>query len=372
MERPILTRNLPRTWTSHRPGRRTVIMGLGALAVGGAGAVWAQGFGARNRPPPHPIEIEARPIASFERVAPNRHSFERLEFRGGLVLQSRDGGFGGWSGMAIEADGRRLLMVSDRGSWLTADLVYDGTRPHKMTNAVIGPIEDARPGSQGGRFDRIRDYDAESVTVLDGNLSRGRVLIAFERTHRIGIFGISEQGLAHQSGQIALPVEAQRLPPNRGLEAITVLRGGRFDGSVVAFAEEPPGGQGDPIGWLWPGGAGGTPLPIGLANMGGFAVTDLAALPGGGLIVLERRFRFTEGVRMRLRLIEAGAVRPGARLIGRVLLAADQSYEIDNMEGLSIHRDGRGRTILTLVSDNNFNPLLQRTVLLQFALSEVV
>jgi hypothetical protein len=39
------------------------------------------------------------------------------------------------------------------------------------------------------------------------------------------------------------------------------------------------------------------------------------------------------------------------------------------MEGLAVHRDGRGRTIITMVSDDN-GSILQRTLLLQFALVE--
>jgi hypothetical protein len=42
-------------------------------------------------------------------------------------------------------------------------------------------------------------------------------------------------------------------------------------------------------------------------------------------------------------------------------------YQIDNMEGLSIHVDSAGDTVLTLISDDNFS-ILQRTVLLQFKL----
>ena len=37
------------------------------------------------------------------------------------------------------------------------------------------------------------------------------------------------------------------------------------------------------------------------------------------------------------------------------------------MEGLSVHRDGSGALVLTLISDDNFSPL-QRTLLLQFTL----
>ena len=38
------------------------------------------------------------------------------------------------------------------------------------------------------------------------------------------------------------------------------------------------------------------------------------------------------------------------------------------MEGLAVHTGSQGETLLTLISDDNFNSLLQRTVLLQFAL----
>jgi hypothetical protein len=43
-------------------------------------------------------------------------------------------------------------------------------------------------------------------------------------------------------------------------------------------------------------------------------------------------------------------------------------YQIDNMEGLSVHRTADGALVLTLISDDNFSPL-QRTILLQFTLA---
>jgi hypothetical protein len=50
------------------------------------------------------------------------------------------------------------------------------------------------------------------------------------------------------------------------------------------------------------------------------------------------------------------------------LIEADGSFQIDNMEGLSVHRNAAGEIILTLVSDDNYSRL-QRTLLLQFALT---
>jgi hypothetical protein len=40
------------------------------------------------------------------------------------------------------------------------------------------------------------------------------------------------------------------------------------------------------------------------------------------------------------------------------------------MEGLSVHTDAGSAVILTMISDDNFNHILQRTVLLQFRLVE--
>ncbi len=61
-------------------------------------------------------------------------------------------------------------------------------------------------------------------------------------------------------------------------------------------------------------------------------LTAAASLQDGTLLLLERRFTLLEGVRMRLRRIEASDIKPGALLDGEVLIEADLSDEIDNME----------------------------------------
>jgi hypothetical protein len=71
---------------------------------------------------------------------------------------------------------------------------------------------------------------------------------------------------------------------------------------------------------------------------------------------------------MRLRRIEAQNLAPSARVESEVLLEADMGQEIDNMEGLAVREGPGGETLITMISDDNFNALLQRTVLLEFAL----
>ncbi len=138
---------------------------------------------------------------------------------------------------------------------------------------------------------------------------------------------------------------------------------GVFDG---VFRITATGVGGNHIGWMW---VKGEARQFQLTNGEDFDVTDAAPLPDGGLLVLERRFRWGEGVKMRLRLIKQHQLQPGATIDGESLLKADTSREIDNMEGLAAHVGPGGEIVVTMISDDNFNHGLQRTILLQFALS---
>jgi hypothetical protein len=308
------------------------------------------------------IEVHARPIDRFDRANPDRQQFGRLRFRGGLVLTSPAKEFGGYSALALAPDGRRFVALSDEGTWLLGDIAYDGTRPKGLINTRLGPLV----GVKGRALHSKRDLDAESLALLEGTLGQGIVLIGFERNHRIGRFPIGPQGIGAPTGYLKLPPEARRMRSNSGLEALVVPKGGPHKDAVIAFAEQLLDERRNHTGWIWPQGE---PRRLSLVNIGDFDITDAAALPDGGLLVLERFFRLTEGVKMRLRLIKPADLRPGALLDGEVLLEADGGYEIDNMEGLAVHQDTRGETVLTLISDDNFNSFLQRTLLLQFELA---
>jgi len=309
-----------------------------------------------------PIAINARTIAGFQPGRPDATRFGDLEFRGGLVLSSPSEDFGGWSGLVMAADGKALLAVSDAGSWLRADVAYAGTRPTALTGARLGSLR----GLRGRALSAKREQDAEAVALLEGSLDRGTLLIGFERLHRIGRFEIRDGRIEPPSEHLAIPDEARRMPRNQGFEALAVIRAGPLGGSLVAFAERFTRGSGYHTGWIW---VAGTPHRLQLRDIDGFNITDAAGLPDGGLLVLERYFRWTEGVSMRIRRLQPGEIRPGARLTGRIVFQGDSSYEIDNMEGMAVHRGAGGETVVTLISDDNFNRLLQRTVLLQFGLA---
>jgi hypothetical protein len=306
------------------------------------------------------ISVTASPLRDFHKSGDRDRRVGKLDWRGGLVLTSPAASFGGYSGLHVAPDGQHFLAVSDAGTWLKGRLTYSGDRPTGIADAVIGPLL----ARNGRALVRSRDRDAEAVRLMSGSLVSGRALVAFEHNQRIGLFRLERGQLMEPLSYLRPPL---RLPGNKGLESVAVVKAGRFKGAVVAFAEHFKDRNGHHRGWMW---WHGRPHPIAWSDIGGFDITDLVSLDDGRLVVLERRFRWSEGVRMRLRMIEAGQLVPGAVLNGITLLRADMRYEIDNMEGLAAHRDAAGRTVLTLISDNNFNPLLQRTLLLQFSLSK--
>jgi hypothetical protein len=69
-------------------------------------------------------------------------------------------------------------------------------------------------------------------------------------------------------------------------------------------------------------------------------------------------------------LLAAEGIKPGGTARGEILLQADSTSEIDNLEALGVSQGSRGETVITLMSDDNYNRFLQRTLLLQFTLKE--
>ena len=135
---------------------------------------------------------------------------------------------------------------------------------------------------------------------------------------------------------------------------------------MIAISERGLDKAGNTSGFLI-GGA--SPGDFAVTRSSNYDVTDAALLPGGDVLLLERRFSWSSGLAIRMRRIPLGEIKPGAVVDGPVLFDVDLGYEIDNMEGLSVHRSAGGETVLTLISDDNFSAV-QRTLLLQFTLVE--
>jgi hypothetical protein len=309
-------------------------------------------------PPSAAIELRTEPIGAFDISDPPRRQFGLLEFRGGLVLRSRDKNFGGISAIRVAPDGAHFIALSDKGWWFRGRLLYQGTRPSGIADAEMAPIlgVDGRPLAARGW------YDTESI-AQDG----GTLYVGIERVHQIVRFNYGKDGLLARGRPIPVPPGLRSLPSNRGLEALVfVPKGLPLAGTLIAISERGLDAAGNINAFLI-GGA--KPGSFAVRRSSNYDITDAALLPGGAVLLLERRFSWSSGLAVRMRRIALAEIKPGATVDGPVLLEADLGYEIDNMEGLSVHRIPDGEIVLTLISDDNFSPL-QRTLLLQFTLAE--
>jgi hypothetical protein len=308
---------------------------------------------------PVSIEVNARPIASFD---PRDHSnvrFGALQFRSGLVLTSSFRGFGGLSAIRfLDAKGERFIALSDKGSWFTGRIVYSG---HEMTGLadveaapILGP--DGRPAAARGWF------DTESI-ALDGETA----YVGIERVNQVLRFDFSK-GFTRARGEVVpLPPAAKKLPYNKGLEALVVVpKGQPLAGTLIAISERGLDPQGNLIAFLI---GGPTPGQFAIRRSDNFDISDAVLLASGDLLVLERKFSWLSGVGIRIRSIPLKSIAPGALVDGPSIFDADLGHEIDNMEGIDAHVTEDGETVLTMVSDDNFS-MIQRTLILQFTLAE--
>jgi len=300
------------------------------------------------------VVIDATPVASFDNRDPSKVRFGSLEFRGGLALESKYPAFGGISGIHVEPGGNRFIAVTDKGSWLRGRIIYRDGRPAGIADTEMAPIlgQDGRPLAIRGW------YDTESLAERDGIL-----YVGIERVEQIVRFDYRRDGLLARGQPINVPADFKTLTYNKSLECVAAPPQGPLAGELIAVSEKSLDAAGNLRSFVL-----GTNrvTRFSVKRTEEFDVSDCTILPPDDLLLLERRFSFVRGIAIRIRRLPISSLEEGAVVDGRTMIEADLAYEIDNMEGISIHRTTGGETIITIVSDDNFS-VLQRNLLLQFA-----
>jgi hypothetical protein len=303
-----------------------------------------------------PIDVRATQITSFDNRDPAQTRFGALEFRGGLALTSNDRALGGISALHMEPDGSHFLALTDNGSWLRARIVYDDGKPAGIADAEMAPIlgSDGKPLAARGWF------DTESLAEADGI-----IYVGIERVEKIVRFNYTRDGLKARGEPIAVPDDFKTFTFNKSLECLTVPPAGApHAGVLIAVTERSLDAQGNHRSYLLKGDK---VARFFVKRSDGFDVSDCTILPPADLLLLERSYTRLRNIRMRIRRIPLALIKPDTLVDGKVLITADFAYQIDNMEGIAVHRNADGETIITLVSDDNFS-FIQRNLLLQFAL----
>lgn len=294
-------------------------------------------------PPPAVAWVRFEPVA-LDPTDPRRAALGPLALLGAWQLTSNDPRFGGLSALHVE-DGE-VLAFSDAG-WRVRFPLPRGSPG--MVRAGIGPLA-AGPGSGARKSDR----DIESMWVENGS-----VWLGFERRNALWRY----DPRTWRATANAAPPAMANWSRNRGPEAMVRLPDGRF----LVFAEG-SGGGGDALLFAGDPAVPGTRARrLRYVAPAHYRATDAARLPDGRVLVLNRRWTLLQGFTAKLTLVESAAVESaGGVLRGREIADLRPPLAVDNMEGLSVTREG-ARTIVWMVSDDNYMPL-QRTLLLEFAL----
>lgn len=259
------------------------------------------------------------------------------------------------SGLAWDADEEILYALSDMGHVVHLQPRFEGGRLSGVRlsgiHALTGAHGDALP---------IAFADAEGLSARhnrDGIAGNTELVVAFEGTPRIARY----TPLGHLLGEVPLPSalasRAAYVHPNKALEALAEL-----PGLGLVVAPERPLVSGSRTVELFA--LDGRSWPYWLHDADHGAVVGLEPMPGGELLVLERRYvSVLQPLRITLAQVRLDPLAPGLAPPVTTLarFSSADGWPLDNFEGVAHHEGAR----YFMVSDDN-QSTLQKTLLVYF------
>lgn len=264
-------------------------------------------------------------------------------YLGSYVWDMNDSWFGGFSALSLGRDGRSMTVLSDRATLATARIRREGGQISSIEVKTTRPLQ-----SSSGKILKGRIVDSEGLAIARD----GTIYISFEGVSRV----VKHRKASSRAQVLPRPNEFRSLPINKALEALAIDSRGR----LYTLPERALNDDGQIPVWRWNGRTWSTPFT--LPPLGNFLPVSADFGPEGRLYLLERDFGLF-GFRSRLRRWDITAEGPANEQI--LLKTAFGTH--DNLEGLSVWRDGNGTLRATMISDDNFYSI-QRTELVEYAL----
>jgi hypothetical protein len=267
----------------------------------------------------------------------------RAEHLGSWTWETGVSGLYGFSAIEVNDDGGAFTVMGDGGQIVRGLIHREDGRIAGLRQWTFTMLH----GSTGAELTRdLRDSEGLAIAP------NGTAYVSFEGHHRVWSYG----DLEGPARPLPLHRDFSGFPGNAGLEALAV----DSDGTLYAVPER-SGGLTDHFkvyryrDGVWD-------VPLSIERQGEFLPVGADFGPDGLFYLLERRFLGIFGLQSRVRrfAIEEGAIAQEQTLFETL------PRTHDNLEGLSVWRDGEGFIRLTMISDDNGRAPLQRTELVEY------
>ena len=259
---------------------------------------------------------------------------------GSKIITYDDSQFGGISGLSMSKNGKNFILVSDKSFYFKGEIIRD--KLNKIINFNI--TEKGQLLSSRGKILKKRNIDSESIVKSTNN----GYFISFESNNRV----MYHKTLKEPGEFLPKHPDFDNFLFNDGIEALAI----KSNGELFAIPELPPKGKKfHPIyrfynnNWS---------IVDEIKIDQNYKVVDAEIIDDQNLITLERNFSFYDGFKIRLRRIifEKNYVKNSE------ILLESLPWEFYNFEGISKWEDVDGNIYLTLVSDDQFSPLLKTEI----------
>ena len=283
--------------------------------------------------PPAAIEIQAQPIPAFDHRDPSRQQFGMLDFRGGLVLTSPFREFGGISSISVAPDGANFIAAQRPG--LVAARAHHLRRHAPDRHRRRRDGADARPRRAHAARARAGTTPRRSRRTAARSMSASSACTG-------SCASISARTACWRAAQpievpAAFRVASRTTAASRRWCSCRAARPARRHADRDLRARARPRRRSPRV-----------PDRRAAArhvhDQAHGTITTSATptlLPGGDLVVLERKFGWTTGLFIRIRRIRSRRSRPARWSTGRCCSRPISASRSTIWKGISVHRARR-------------------------------
>jgi hypothetical protein len=268
-------------------------------------------------------------------------------FLGSFTWRMDDPRFGGFSAIEVFPNGRDFIALSDRAVFTTGRFIRNADG--RITGVAARPIQGLK--GKGDVYLHGPRADSEGLALA----ADGSIYVSFEGAARV----LHYPRIGGSAENLPNAADFATMQQNSSLEALAI----GSDGTLYTLPER--SGNLDLPYPVYRFRDGKWDKKLSIPRRGAFLPVGADIGPDGRFYLLERDFRGLAGFASRLRRFDLGA----KSLTAEVTLIETPAGLHDNLEGISVWRDAKGRMTATMIADDNFNFLL-RTQIVEYRLPD--